>query len=209
MSFRNRIEQPVRAATRKAVGLTLAHTPITPNMLTLVGVMLTVVAVPLIASGAFLWAGITVIIASIFDTLDGALARAKHQTSRFGAFFDSTLDRYSDALMMLGFLIFYQRTSYASIELVLTFVAAAGSLLTSYVRARAESLGYSCKVGLAERPERIGLIVLGLLTGCVGPMLWLLAVVTNVTALQRLVYVWQRARDEVGTRASTYTLPGD
>jgi len=142
------------------------------------------------------------------DLLDGALARARQQTSRFGAFFDSTLDRYSDALMMLGFLIFYQRSSPASAELVLTFVAAAGALLTSYVRARAESLGYSCKVGLLERPERIGLIAFGLLSGWVGPMLWALAVLANVTALQRLAYVYQSARDEPLPRTAL-TQPGD
>lgn len=194
MSLRREVENRVRAKVHRWMSRTLAHTSITPNTLTLIGALLTLGASMLIAHGDLRWAGVAVLFASLFDMLDGGLARAKQQMSQFGAFLDSTLDRYSDALLMLGLFIYYQRTAPQSTELLLAFVAAIGSLLTSYVRARAEALNFTCNVGMVERPERIVLIVIGLLTGWVGPMLWLLAILTNLTALQRVWHVWNSTR---------------
>jgi CDP-diacylglycerol--glycerol-3-phosphate 3-phosphatidyltransferase len=97
-------------------------------------------------------------------------------------------------LIFLGLLLYFERSTVHTVETLLIFAAAAGSLLTSYIRARAEGCGFDCKVGLLERPERIALIVLGLLTGWVTLMLWCLAVLSNITAFQRFVYVWMQSR---------------
>ena len=194
MALRTELEARVRQSVGILVQKTLARTPLTPAALTLTGTALMCGVAGLVAWGAFFHAGVLLVIAGAFDMLDGALARARQQTSPFGAFLDSSLDRYSDALLLLGFLLYYQRTAPQSVEVILAFVAAIGAFATSYLRARAESLGYECKVGLLERPERITLIAAGLLTGFVGPMLWALAILTHLTALQRFIHVWRHAR---------------
>ena len=149
----------------------------------------------LLASGAFFWAGCLILGASIFDMLDGAVARVKNETSRFGAFLDSTLDRYSEAFVYFGLLLYYQQTIHSSYEIILIYTSVIGSFLVSYIRARAEALGFDCKVGLLERPERIILVVLGLLSGWTSVMLWALAILTHITALQRLIYVWRQSQE--------------
>jgi CDP-diacylglycerol--glycerol-3-phosphate 3-phosphatidyltransferase len=193
MAWRQQLETHVRGLVSSAVKKTLARTSLTASDLTLASPLLLTIAVWFIAQGEMFWAGIAVIVVSSFDMLDGALARAKNEVSSFGAFLDSTLDRYSDALIFLGFLIYYWRVAPQSIEVILIYLAVVGTILTSYARARAEALGFSCKVGLLERPERIVLIILGLLTGWVSLTLWVLAVVTNITALQRCIHVWRQA----------------
>jgi CDP-diacylglycerol--glycerol-3-phosphate 3-phosphatidyltransferase len=208
MSLRSQLETEVRSRVGAIVQHTLARTSLSPNTLTLLGLVLTFGVAALIARGDLFWAGVLLVISGGFDMLDGALARAKQQTSRFGAFLDSTLDRYSDALILLGLLIYYQRVAPQSIELVLTLVACFGALLTSYVRARAESLGFRCKVGLLERPERIVLIIVGLLTGWVSPMVWALAVLANITAVQRLIHVWHADQVEQSGHSRTPLTQG-
>jgi CDP-diacylglycerol--glycerol-3-phosphate 3-phosphatidyltransferase len=194
--FPERFDTKIRLCTDIIVTRTLAHTSLSANLLTVLGSVMIFGSIYLLASGAFFWAGCLILGASIFDMLDGAVARVKNERSRFGAFLDSTLDRYSEAFVFFGLLLYYQRVSHSSSEIVLIYMAVIGSFLISYIRARAEALGYDCKVGLLERPERIIIVVLGLLLGWVSIMLWILAVLTHITALQRLIYVWRQSQSE-------------
>jgi len=139
-------------------------------------------------------AGWLSLFAGSLDMLDGALARATNQASRFGALLDSTLDRYSE-LVLLGGLVLWSASRNALDELLLAFAALGGSLMVSYVKARAEGLGFSCEVGILTRPERVIILGLGLLTGLVLPALAIIAVLANVTAVQRLIHVWWAAKD--------------
>jgi len=128
--------------------------------------------------------------AASFDALDGALARLTGRQSRFGAFFDSTLDRYSEAVIYGGLLIYYVDQGVRT-EPLLVYAAIIGSLMVSYSRARAEGLGLECKVGIATRLERVLIIAAGLILNQVTLALWLVAIFANLTAVQRIVYVWQ------------------
>jgi len=138
--------------------------------------------------------GALVLVAGLFDMLDGALARLSHRTTRFGAFLDSTLEvRYAEAVLMLGLLVPYLARP-GSAEPLLIYAVLVGSLMVSYARARAEGLGLRCEVGWAPRPERIFLLALGLIVDQVLPVLIILAVITNFTAVQRIVHVWRQTR---------------
>ncbi len=172
-------------------------TGISPNLVTFIGFCLTAVAAVLMAQGQFLAAGIVLFFAGALDALDGALARVTDRISRYGAFLDSTLDRYSEALSLLGLLIYYIRLG-GELEIILIYVTIMGSFLVSYTRARAEGVGVSCKVGLFTRGERWGTLVLGLLFNQVGLALWILAILANITALQRIYAVWRATGGERG-----------
>jgi len=140
----------------------LSRTPITPSAITWFGFLLTVGAAALIITGHLLAAGFVVLIAGYFDMLDGALARRTNQATRFGAVLDSTLDRLSEAVLLLGILALYAREQSIT-GILLVSVALIGSLLVSYIRARAEALGLECQVGLFTRAERVIVLALGLL----------------------------------------------
>ena len=185
------IEDRLRARTNGALmrvaGL-IAKTGVTPNTLTVLGFLGMVVAGILCASGSFFPAGIVVAASCAFDALDGALARASGAVSVFGAFLDSFLDRYAEAAVYAGMLIYY--TGAGPVWGVgAAFAAAIGSLMVSYARARAEGLGVACRAGLFARPERIAVIIVGLVMGLVLPALVVLAVATNATAARRLLHV--------------------
>jgi len=200
-----RLEQQVRVRVEEIVARTPGLINLTPDMLTLMTLVLTLGVILLLVRGAIPWAGALFLIASAFDMLDGALARAKHVASQFGAFLDSTIDRYSEMLVFLGLLIFYQReVADPTLYTVLIFLAANGSLLTSYVRARAESLGFDGRGGLLERPGRVIILSLGMLSGWTIVSLWLLATLANLSALQRFASVWQQSRHD---RAEGRKLP--
>jgi len=174
------------------VGRALAGLGLTPNSLTVIGVVLNVAVAVIIAVGQAQVGGALLLVASAFDMLDGAVARATGASSRFGGFLDSTLDRYSEAVVYGGVLIYLlDRPDDARTGAILVFVASAGALLISYARARAEAAGYKASVGLAARPERIILLALCLLINQPLWALWVLAVVTHVTALTRIVHVWR------------------
>ena len=172
----------------------LAKTPITPSALTWIGFVLAVVAAALVVIGQLLAAGIVMLVGGLFDMLDGALARYKKQTSRFGAFLDSTLDRLSEVVVLLGILVL-EAEEQSLIGVLLVGLALIGSLLVSYIRARAEALGLDCQVGLFTRPERVIVLALGLLLGHIDyALIVALAIIvffSFFTVGQRLFYVWR------------------
>ncbi|HEY8231578.1 MAG TPA: CDP-alcohol phosphatidyltransferase family protein [Vicinamibacteria bacterium] len=174
----------------------LAH--VSADVLTMTGLALTGVASaffaasggPGYASPAVLkLGGAIALVAAVFDMLDGRVARARGRGTKFGAFLDSTMDRYSDMLLYMGLLILYARLDRTGL-MVLVWVAAFGSFMTSYARARAESLIPRCPVGMMERPERIVLVILGALFNKMVPVLWVIAILSNLTAIQRIVYTY-------------------
>jgi len=195
--FTTRFETWVR---RKAEALMSAvgRVPLTPNQVTVVGVALTFAAAFLVAFGQLRWAGVVLIFAGTCDILDGALARSTNASYPYGAFLDSTLDRYSEGAIYAGLTAYFVGMGGPLQRwLVLaTLAALAGSFLVSYVRARAQSLGFACESGLFARPERVVVTVIGLLFGGVVlyAVVFLLAVVTNLTALQRIREVWLQGR---------------
>jgi len=174
----------------------LAKTPLTPNSLTWTGFWLTVVAGVLIIYHNFLISGIVLLVAGAFDMLDGALARLINRVTSFGAVLDSTLDRLSEAVVFISLLVFY--ASSGSVPgVVLVGITITGSFLVSYLRARMEALGIEGQVGFFTRPERVAVLVLGLLLSRFDYVLFIalgiIAVFSFITAAQRLTYAWQRA----------------
>jgi phosphatidylglycerophosphate synthase len=163
--------------------------PFHPNAITTAGFLLTVLASGVLVSDLRL-GGILVLVAGFFDILDGVVARAHDKKSAFGAFLDSVLDRYSDAFMLLAVGWNLARSGNQT-GLILSLLSVVGSFLISYTRARAEGLGYDCKNGLLERPERVVLVSLGAISGLIIPVLWILAIFTHATALQRIYHVWK------------------
>ena len=164
---------------------------INPNLLTLVGFLVTLLAAYCLAEGKFFHAGMVIIVSGVFDMLDGRVARVTNTVTKFGAFFDSVLDRYSDMALFLGLLIHYARIEQMT-YLVLAGIVMMGAVMTSYTRARAESLIPLCKVGFMERPERLVLIIIGALFNKMAPVLWVMAVMSNLTVVHRIVYTWKQ-----------------
>ncbi|MBI5101604.1 MAG: CDP-alcohol phosphatidyltransferase family protein [Nitrospirae bacterium] len=163
-----------------------------PNSLTVTGFIITIFASFVLVSDLFI-GGILILIGGAFDIMDGVVARVSDRTSSFGAFLDSVLDRYSDAAMFLGVSFYYlKRGNIYGVCLGLAVLI--GAFLISYARARAEGLGIGCKVGVMERPERMIVLVTGLLTGMLIPVLWLLLVLTHYTAVQRIMHVRNNSR---------------
>lgn len=179
---------------------------VTPNQLTLIGLILQGIVAIVIAKGYLQLAGILLIFFSIFDAFDGTLARMTGQSSRFGAFFDATIDRYAESIVLFGLLVYYSGQPDSTTQTLLIYVAIVGSLLVSYTRAKAESLGIPCKEGILTRAERVVLLVIGLLLGTWQPIaalpdaltvvLWLLAILSNVTAIQRVLAVRKTVREQ-------------
>ena len=191
----DRIEGTV---TRMLGGLVRGLAHVSPDVLTITGLALNGVACAFFAfSGGKGYiepallrvGGVVALAASIFDMLDGRVARLRGRGTKFGAFLDSTMDRYSDMLLYLGLLVLYARLDRTP-QMVLVWVAAFGSFMTSYARARAESLIERCTVGFLERPERIVLLVVGALANRMIAILWVIAVLSNFTAIQRIVYTY-------------------
>ena len=174
------------------VGL-LSALMIHPNYLTLIGLAINIGAAVLFAKGVFFWGGLVVIFAGIFDIVDGEVARRTKRVTKFGAFFDSVIDRYSDVVLLLGLVIWYAKLN-SMFYVGLTGLVLIGSLMTSYTRARAESLIPSCKVGFLERPERIVLLIIGALWNRMPAVLWVMAILSNWTVSQRIWYTWQESR---------------
>ena len=170
---------------------------VTPNILSIVGFLLTVGVAAVLSLGHLRLGGVLVVVAAGFDALDGTLARITERTSRFGAFLDSTLDRLSEAVIFLGLFLYYINRG-DQVELILIYGTVVGSLMVSYARARAEGIGVMLKDGFLTRFERVGLLVIGLVFNFLGFVLWFLAIFTNVTAVQRMWLVWRTTRGESG-----------
>ena len=164
-----------------------------PNALTLIGLVVNGVAAWILARGEFTYAGLVILCAAIFDLVDGEVARNANKVTRFGAFLDSVMDRYSDLILLTGLLVHYARIDRFS-YIVLTAIAMIGSVLVSYSRARAENLIPSCKVGFLERPERIVLLIIGALFDRMAAVLWVMAVLSNLTVVTRIVHTWRESR---------------
>jgi CDP-diacylglycerol--glycerol-3-phosphate 3-phosphatidyltransferase len=147
--------------------------------------------------------------ASLLDLVDGSLARATSQSSTFGAFLDSTLDRYSEAITFLALTFFYSGSENYRWEVVLVFLTVVGSLMVSYTRARAEALRIECKEGWLQRPERIFLLIVGLLTGWMLPVLLFMAIFTNVTAVQRIYQVYRKIQFGERPAKTSVVAPSD
>jgi phosphatidylglycerophosphate synthase len=185
--------------TSPIVGV-LSKLGMTPNILTLANLVLNIVAACVIASGHFLPGGVLILGSGLFDLLDGALARFTKQTTKFGAVLDSTVDRISEAATLCGLVIWYVQQEGAVLQIVLVLAVLIGSFLVSYIRARAEGLGWQCQVGLFTRAERVIVLAIGLIAGriwvhSVFVALCVLAVFVFVTVVQRLVYLWKQQKD--------------
>ncbi len=180
------------------LGEFLARLGLTPNAVTTIGLLLNLLVAVVIATGNLRAGGILLLIASGFDLLDGAVARAPGSVTPYGGFLDSTLDRYSEAVVYGGLLVYLLGTDDFRAGALLVFAATAGSLLISYARARAEAAGYRASVGLLARPERVVVLAVGLLFGQVIPALWILAIGTHLTVLTRILHVWRGARAAPG-----------
>lgn len=181
--------------TSPIVGI-LSRSGVKPNTLTLTNLALNLAAAYFIASGHFLIGGVLILVSGLFDLLDGAVARFAKQTTKFGAVLDSTVDRISEAATLCGLLIWYLPQEGATPGIVLVLVVLVGSFLVSYIRARAEGIGWQCQVGLFTRAERVIVLAIGLLVNQVFIALCILAVFVFVTVVQRLVYLWKQARIE-------------
>lgn len=192
------------------VGRFFARIGVHPHVLSVAGLIFSIMAAFVYGAGAFFWAAWVVVLAGTCDVLDGILARQTNQHSKFGAFLDSTLDRYSDCIILLGLAWYFAggphfteapgagltapQSPWALIFIVMAIV---GSLMVSYTKARAEALGLECRVGLMQRPERLTLLIIGSLLGAIPGIgltlikatLLLLALLSNVTAIHRVLYV--------------------
>ena len=168
---------------------------LTPNYITIIGLAGNIGAAILIAVGELRWGGLIAALMAPLDAIDGAMARLRGKPSRFGAFFDSVIDRY-DELILLGGLIFYfyQQSQFTAV--LLTYLAAVGSALVSYTRARAEGLGLDAKVGILTRIERSIILIIGLLIDRPIISVGIIAVLANITAIQRIVSVWKQTKIE-------------
>src|SRR5438876_8225432 len=178
----------------------LALSRINPNVLTLMGLVVNTYAAFLFGyanSGnqrrMFFYAGLVIIGSGFFDLVDGRVARASNRVTRFGGFFDSIVDRYSDASQFLGLLVFYARGERFSYVLLTAFVMIS-AIMVSYTRARAESLIGSCRVGFMERPERLVLVIIGALFNRMAPVLWVIAVLSTITVIHRTVHTWRQTQ---------------
>jgi CDP-diacylglycerol---glycerol-3-phosphate 3-phosphatidyltransferase len=187
----------------------LALARINPNVLTFMGLVVNTVAAILFgyANGEsqarmFRYAGLVIIGSGFFDLVDGQVARATNRVTRFGAFFDSVIDRYSDASQFFGLLVFYSRGD-RFFYVALTAYVMISAIMVSYSRARAESLIGSCRVGFMERPERLVLVILGALLNRMAPVLWVIAILSTITVIHRIQYTWFRTRMMEAAAAKT------
>ena len=185
----------------------MALARISPNVLTFMGLVINVIAAILFGyanaenqARMFRYAGLVVFAAGFFDLVDGRVARASNQVTRFGGFFDSVLDRYSDAALFFGLLVYYARGN-RFFYVVLAALVMISCIMVSYTRARAESLIGTCKVGFMERPERLVLIIIGALFNRMAPVLWVIAVLSTITVIHRMYYTWLQTEAMESTSA--------
>jgi CDP-diacylglycerol--glycerol-3-phosphate 3-phosphatidyltransferase len=166
-----------------------------PNFITIAGLIGNLIAGVFIARGMLFSGGLIALIAGPFDALDGAIARLRGEDGAYGAFIDSVTDRLSEISLYGGLLVYFNQTGNWG-DALLVFFSAVGSIMVSYTRARAEALGYSAKIGLLTRVERYLILIPGIIIGYPRIALWVLAILTNFTAFQRIFYVRKQSRIE-------------
>ncbi|HXX43549.1 MAG TPA: CDP-alcohol phosphatidyltransferase family protein [Candidatus Acidoferrales bacterium] len=194
------LKRPITAWIGEGAGWLLRHvvtaltaTGITPNMFTYLALIVNSCAAALFAMGQFGYAAGALFLAAFLDMADGQVARRSGQVTAFGAFLDSTLDRYSDLGLYMGLVVYYTLIG-RNFYMVLAAIAMASSFMVSYSRARAESLIPLCKVGFMERPERLVLLILGGMSNRMAPALWVISTISTLTVIHRVVYTWQELR---------------
>jgi CDP-diacylglycerol---glycerol-3-phosphate 3-phosphatidyltransferase len=179
------------------LGTWLYNKGVHPDAITAFGLVIVAIASVVIAQGHFVAGGLILLMGTPLDAIDGAVARAMQRKDRFGALFDSTLDRYADGFIFMGLAYYYSGQGNQNVML-LSILALLGSLLVSYVRARAEGLNLDCKVGLLTRMERVFIILVMLIVGLVVPGLWILVIGTHMTVIQRVWHVYRAIRKQQG-----------
>ena len=165
-----------------------------PNHLTVAGLGVSIAAAYVLSMGRLRWGAVLLAVAGLFDFFDGAVARLAGSDSDYGAFLDSVVDRYSDLAVLLGILVYYE-TRGDTTGSIATMATLAGTFMVSYTKARAQSIGLRCEVGIMERPERLITLIAGATFLVLTPIMVLLAVLTNVTAVQRIIYTRRITRD--------------
>jgi phosphatidylglycerophosphate synthase len=191
---------PLRAIIKTCVRLRI-H----PNILTFTGVVVNVLAAWALALGHFMTAGVLMVVANIFDFIDGKVAKELRMESAFGGFWDSVMDRFSDFSLFIGLIVLYARRDSPE-YIIITAVATMFSVMTSYTRARAESLIDKCKVGFMERPERIVLFMIGAFTNRMAAVLWVILILSIFTVVDRIYFTW---RELNGSRKVEETLTAE
>ena len=174
------------------VARALLRAHVRPNHLTVVGLGVSILAALAIAQGRLRVAALLLAVAGLCDFFDGSLARLANRVSTFGAFLDSVVDRYSDLVVLLGVVLYYHRVADTT-GVFVTMVTVVGTVMISYTKARAQSIGVACEIGLMERPERLIVLIAGATFNVLTPAMIALAVLTNVTALQRIFYTRRAA----------------
>lgn len=177
------------------VARALLRAHVRPNHLTMLGLGVSIVAACALTQGRLRVGAVLLALAGLFDFFDGSLARLANSVSAFGAFLDSVVDRYSDLVVLLGVVLYYHRAADTT-GVFLTMVALVGTIMTSYTKARAQSIGVACEIGLIERPERLIVLIAGATFNLLTPAMIALAVLTNLTALQRILYMRRAAARE-------------
>jgi CDP-diacylglycerol--glycerol-3-phosphate 3-phosphatidyltransferase len=194
------IEQKARDVSRptlERIGRTLARWNVSPDWVTYLGLILTVGVAILAGMGEIQWAGVAYILAAICDAMDGTLARVSGKGSRFGAFLDSTIDRFEESIVFLGLIVHYAQVG-GLVEIPLILVVTVASLMVSYTRARAEAVGVECKVGFMTRPPRVAILIVGMILDQVLITLIILAATSLFTSFQRIHHVWKTTGGEEG-----------
>ncbi len=171
----------------------LLRAHVRPNQLTVLGLGVSMVAAHAFFEGRLRLAAALLAVAGLFDFFDGSLARLAGSESAFGAFLDSVVDRYSDLVVLLGIVLYYERAD-GTWGIFFTMVTLIGTIMVSYTKARAQSIGIRCEIGLMERPERMIVLIGGGVLHLLTPAVIVLALLTNLTALHRIVHVWRVTR---------------
>lgn len=188
------------------VARALLQAHVRPNHLTVVGLGVSIAAASVLAHGRFRTGAVLLTLAGLFDFFDGSLARLANRVSAFGAFLDSVVDRYSDLVVLLGIVLFYHRAGDTH-GLLLTLITVVGTVMVSYTKARAQSIGLSCEIGLMERPERLIVLIAGAAFNVLTPAMVVLAGLTNLTALQRILYTRRVTVGAAAREAARESVP--
>ena len=177
------------------VAQVLLRAHVRPNHLTVVGLGVSILAACALAGGRLRVCAVLLALAGLFDFFDGSLARLANRVSAFGAFLDSVVDRYSDLVVLLGAVLYYERQADAT-GVLLTLITLVGTVMVSYTKARAQSVGLPCEIGLMERPERLIVLIAGAAFNLLTPAMVVLAVLTNLTAVQRILHTRRASRED-------------